>query len=54
MKVWLVSCGKYLGRVLARGQDDALKMAAAHWGRGRSYQVVLYEKEKKSCCHVQR
>lgn len=53
MKVWLVYCGKYLGRVLARGEEDALKMAAAHWGRGRTYKVVPYKKEK-SCCRVSR
>lgn len=39
MKVWLVYCDKLLGRILARDEEHALKMAAVYWGRGRSYKV---------------
>lgn len=44
MTAWIVYCGKVLGRVLARSEDDALKMAAAMWGRGRTYTVKPVEK----------
>lgn len=44
--MWVVYCGKELGRILARSEEEALKMAAAMWGRGRSYKVKQVEKKR--------
>jgi hypothetical protein len=46
VKTWIVYCGKELGTVLARSEEEALKMAAAWWGRGRAYTVKQVEKKR--------
>jgi len=45
VKSYIVFCGKYMGRVLARSLEDARKWAEVYWGRGRAYKIRPVEKK---------
>jgi hypothetical protein len=44
MKAWIVrsKTGRYLGRVLGRDEEDALKRARDFWPREKGHKVKLW------------